>query len=86
MAVGSGATVLEFEFPTFESPESPDEVEVFGINEDGSVDLDLSGKLDVEKKATFKGNVEITTGSLTIQGVNILEEINAIKQFVGMPE
>jgi hypothetical protein len=84
MTVGTGATVLEFEFPVFDTPESPDEIEVFNINEDGSVDLDLSGRLDVEKKGTFNGNVEITTGNLTIQGVNILEEINAIKQFVGM--
>lgn len=84
MPVGTGATVLEFGFPQIEPPESPDDVEVFNVNEDGSVDLDISGTLDVEKKATFEGNVEITTGNLTIQGVNILEEINAIKQFVGM--
>lgn len=75
---------LEFQFYDFDSPEQPESVEVFNINEDGSVDLDLTGGLDVEKKANFNGNVEITTGNLTIQDVNILEEINAIKQFVGM--
>jgi hypothetical protein len=84
MTVGSATTYLEFEFPEFEPPESPDDIDLFNINEDGSVDLDLSGRLDVEKKATFNGNVEITTGNLTIQGVNILNEINSIKQFVGM--
>lgn len=75
---------LEFQFYDFDSPEQPESVDVFNINEDGSVDLDLTGGLDVEKKANFNGNVEITTGNLTIQDVNILEEINAIKQFVGM--
>ena len=75
---------LEFQFYNFDSPEQPESVDVFNINEDGSVDLDLTGGLDVEKKANFNGNVEITTGNLTIQDVNILEEINAIKQFVGM--
>lgn len=75
---------LEFQFYDFDSPEQPESVDVFNINEDGSVDLDLTGGLDVEKKVNFNGNVEITTGNLTIQDVNILEEINAIKQFVGM--
>ena len=84
MAVGSGATVLDFQFYEFPEQEIPQNNDPFTINEDGSVDLDLSGRLDVEKKATFKGNVELTTGNLTIQGVNILDEINAIKQFVGM--
>jgi hypothetical protein len=84
MAVGTGSSVLEFQFYQFDSPEQPESVEVFNINEDGSVDLDLTGRLDVEKKAMFNGNVEITTGNLTIQDVNILEEINAIKQFIGM--
>ena len=75
---------LEFQFYDFDSPEQPESVDVFNIKEDGSVDLDLTGGLDVEKQANFNGNVEITTGNLTIQDVNILEEINAIKQFVGM--
>ena len=75
---------LEFQFYDFDSPEQPESVDVFNINEDGAVDLDLTGGLDVEKKANFNGNVEITTGNLTIQDVNILEEINAIKQFIGM--
>jgi len=75
---------LEFQFYDFEPPEQPESIDVFNVNEDGSIDLDLTGGLDVEKKANFNGNVEITTGNLTIQDVNILEEINAIKQFVGM--
>lgn len=84
MTIGIGTTHLEFQFYEFETPEQPESVDVFNVNEDGSVDLDLSGRLDVEKKAMFNGNVEITTGNLTIQDVNILEEINAIKQFIGM--
>jgi hypothetical protein len=84
MSTGAGSTHLEFEFYNFEPPEEPDSVDVFNVNEDGSVDLDITGRLDVEKKAMFNGNVEITTGNLKIQDVNILEEINAIKQFVGM--
>jgi|LakMenE18May11ns_1017448.scaffolds.fasta_scaffold8938429_2 hypothetical protein len=84
MAIGTGATVLEFGFYEFPEQEIPQNNDPFTINGDGSVDLDLSGTLDVEKKATFEGNVEITTGNLTIQEVNILEEINAIKQFIGM--
>lgn len=84
MTVSTGATYLEFQFYEFETPQQPNSVEVFNINEDGSVDLDLTGTLDVEKKATFDGNVEITTGNLTVQSVNILDELNAIKQFVGM--
>jgi hypothetical protein len=84
MEVGAGTTHLEFEFYQFDPPEQPPSVQVFNIRGDGSVDLDLTGRLDVEKKATFNGNVEIATGNLTIQDVNILEEINAIKQFIGM--
>jgi hypothetical protein len=75
---------LEFQFYDFEPPEQPESIDVFNVNEDGLIDLDLTGGLDVEKKANFNGNVEIMTGNLTIQDVNILEEINAIKQFVGM--
>jgi hypothetical protein len=84
MTVGAATTYLEFEFPVFEPPIEEESADAFTENEDGSVDLDLSGRLDVEKKATFNGNVEITTGNLTIQEVNILNEINSIKQFVGM--
>jgi hypothetical protein len=84
MTVGTGSTFLEFQFYEFPQQEIPQNNDPFTINEDGSIDLDLSGTLDVEKKATFDGNVEITTGNLTVQGVNILTEINAIKQFVGM--
>jgi hypothetical protein len=84
MAAEAETPYLEFEFPEFESPVLPESNDPFTINSDGSIDLDLSGKLDVNKVAKFNNNVNIPSGNLIVQGVNILNEINSIKQFVGM--
>lgn len=79
MAVGIASTTGP-EIPAFE-PQQPDNTEtdddLFDFAADGSVNLDLNGRLNVAKKATFEGNVEID-GNLVVQGVNILDELNAI--------
>ncbi len=84
MAVGIGSTVFVPEFipqqPVFVDPEDTDE-ELFNFNEDGSVDLDITGKLDVTKRANFDDDVKID-GVLTVQGVDILQEIENLNQSI----
>ena len=85
MAVGIASTVVGPEFvpqePVFIDPEDTDE-ELFNFNEDGSVDLDLTGKLDVTKRAKFDDDV-IIDGVLTVQGVDILQEIENLNAAIG---
>jgi len=70
MSVGIG-TIETFEFTPPEELEEVQYYDPFTFNEDGSVDLDLSGNLNVS------GNAEIE-GDLIVQGVNILESIQAL--------
>ena len=77
MSVGAATTHLEFEFYEFEYPEPPDTPQPFTVNGDGSVDLDLSGN------AIFRNDVDVKE-DLFVQDVNILEEINSIKEAIGL--
>jgi hypothetical protein len=72
MAVGTATTYLEFEFYEFEQPAEDEVPQPFTVNEDGTVDLDLSGD------AIFRKDVDVK-GDLIVQTVNILEEIQDIK-------
>lgn len=70
MSVGIGTTEI-FEFTPPEELEEVQYYDPFTFNENGSVDLDLTGNL------TVSGNVEIE-GDLIVQGVNILESIQTL--------
>jgi hypothetical protein len=83
MVVGIASTeIIGPEFIPQEPPEMPETNDPFVLNEDGSVDLDLSGKLDVTKRAKFDDDVTID-GVLTVQGVDILEEIENLNAAIG---
>jgi hypothetical protein len=77
MAVGIASTYLEFEFYEFEPPEDPNEPQIFTINNDKTVDLDLSGD------AIFRKDVDIK-GDLIVQNIDILQEIQTIKTYLGI--
>ena len=70
MSVGIGTEEI-FEFTPPEELEEVQYYDPFTFNENGSVDLDLNGNLQVS------GNAEIE-GDLNVQGVNILESIQAL--------
>jgi hypothetical protein len=83
MVVGIASTeIIGPEFTPQEPPEMPETNDPFVFNEDGSVDLDLSGKLDVTKRAKFDDDVTID-GILTVQGVDILQEIENLNAAIG---
>jgi hypothetical protein len=83
MAVGIASTeIIGPEFTPQEPPEMPETNDPFILNPDGSVDLDLSGKLDVKKRAKFDDDVTID-GILLVQGVDILQEIENLNAAIG---
>jgi hypothetical protein len=83
MAVGAATTeIIGPEFTPQEPPEMPESNDPFVFNEDGTVDLDLSGKLDVKKRAKFDDDVTID-GILTVQGVDILQAIEDLNAAIG---
>lgn len=83
MAVGTASTeIIGPEFTPQEPPVRPETNDPFTLNPDGSVDLDLSGKLDVTKRAKFDDNVTID-GTLLVQEVDILQEIENLNAAIG---
>ena len=79
MTIGIASTeIVAPEIIPQEPSEKPESNDPFTLNEDGSVDLDLSGKLDVTKRAKFDDNVRIE-GTLFVQDVDILQEIQNIQ-------
>lgn len=78
MTAGVASTQLDFKFYEFEPPVQEESNDPFTENEDGTLDLDLSGNLTVEKNAEFKQDVEIV-GTLTVGTTDILQEIEDLK-------
>jgi hypothetical protein len=83
MTVSIASTeIIGPEFTPQEPPERPESNDPFFINGDGSIDLDISGKLDVTKSAKFDDNVTID-GTLIVQEVDILQEIEDLNASIG---
>ncbi len=86
MTVGTASTeIVAPEFVPQEPSERPESNDPFTINEDGTVDLDLSGKarirgelLRVDGRLDVLGNA-IVDGDLIVQDVDILQEIQNIQ-------
>jgi hypothetical protein len=79
---------MSFEFQPPPAEELPDYYDPFVFNEDGTVDLDINGKgrirgerLRVDGRLRVLGNAEIE-GDLIVQGVNILEELENMRQTI----
>lgn len=70
-----------FTFTPQEPPVAPVTKDPFVINGDGSYDLNIDGKITVDKASKFKSNLTVD-GELVVQGVNILDEIESINQSI----
>ena len=81
--VGVATTAPEFEFYEFETPVDEGSNDPFVYNEDGTLDLFLTGKIVVDGNGRFKSNVNIPNGILTVQEVDILAAIQALQATIG---
>lgn len=82
-AVGVASTAPELKFYEFEPPIEEESTDPFIFNEDGTLDFTLTGKLIVEGNARFENNVNIPTGTLTVQEVDILAAIQELQNTLG---
>lgn len=81
--VGVATTAPEFKFYEFETPVDEGSNDPFVYNEDGTLDLFLTGKIVVDGNGRFKSNVNIPNGILTVQEVDILAAIQALQATIG---
>jgi hypothetical protein len=87
MSIGTTETYV-FEFQPPPPEDVVDYYDPFVLNEDGTVDLDINGKarirgerLRVDGRLRVLGNA-VVEGDLIVQDVDILEEIQGIKQSI----
>jgi hypothetical protein len=69
-------------FTPQQPPKLPKSNDPFIYNADGTIDFNLSGKLNVKKRAKFNSNVRIE-GTLFVQDVDILQEIQNLNNIIG---
>jgi hypothetical protein len=79
---GIGSTE-PFQFYEFEQPEQEEYYDPFVQNEDGTLDLFLTGKIVVDGNGRFKSDVNIPNGRLYVQEVDILQELQDLKASIG---
>ncbi len=82
-AAGIASTAVDFQFYEFEEPEEEEGTDPFVENEDGTLDLTLTGKLTVEGNGRFESDVRIPNGRLYVQQTDILQEIEDLKAAIG---
>lgn len=82
--VGVATTAPEFKFYEFEIPFDEGNNDPFVYNEDGTLDLFLTGKIVVDGNGRFKSNVNIPNGVLTVQEVDILAAIQELQNRLGI--
>jgi hypothetical protein len=88
MSIGATEPPFVFEFEPPEELELEEYADAFTFNEDGTVDLDLSGqatirgeRLRVKQRLRVEGDAVID-GDLIVQGIDILAEIELLKQSI----
>lgn len=77
--VGVASTAPEFKFYEFETPVDEGNNDPFVYNEDGTLDVFLTGKIVVDGNGRFKSDVNIPNGVLTVQEVDILAAIQELQ-------
>lgn len=81
--VGVATTAPELKFYEFEIPFDEGNNDPFVYNEDGTLDLFLTGKIVVDGNGRFKSDVNIPNGVLTVQEVDILAAIQELQNTLG---
>lgn len=81
--VGVASTAPEFKFYEFETPVDEGSDDPFVYNEDGTLDVFLTGKIVVDGNGRFKSDVNIPNGTLTVQEVDILTAIQELQNTLG---
>ena len=76
-------TAPELKFYEFEIPFDEGNNDPFVYNEDGTLDLFLTGKIVVDGNGRFKSDVNIPNGVLTVQEVDILAAIQGLQNTLG---